>query len=277
MLENTISIDSQDTLTQTAQQYETADAEKDNVLPLGEEADWHSGEEASAAEDAMEQKGEAASEENTTLEDEEMLTLTVYGDTVTVSKSEAISAAQRGVAFDTMKQKLALAKGDARIKALDDLAQISGKSVSQLLGDMTRQALTNQMTEKYGQLDMVPDEEFEAAMQQVFATRKSLEQTADKWTLTEKRSQLEEFLQYNPGCREIPPQVIARAKQGVNLTLAYSQYETQQLKAQLEQAQQELSVLKSGKAAKEKSMPSAKSTVADGNTKSMYGMMKSLW
>ena len=64
---------------------------------------------------------------------------------------------------------------------------------------------------------------------------------------------------------------------GENLTLAYSKYQTEQLKMQLEAVQQELEMAKSRKSAKEKSMPSAKSTVADGVTTSMYGMMKSLW
>ena len=267
MIENTISIDNEAVC-------EPCETEKETVAQSGETV-LETAETSSDAADEVEAKGEAAAEK--TISDEEMLTLTVYGDTVTVPKSEAISAAQRGVAFDSMKQKLALAKGDARLKALDDLAQISGRNVSQLLGDMTRQALTEKLVKKYGQLDCVPSEEFEEAVQQAYITRKSLEQTADKWMLADRHSQLEEFLQHNPGCTEIPPEVIARAKQGENLTLAYSQYQIQQLKAHLSQTQQELDMLKSRKAAKEKSMPSAKSTVADSGAKSIYGMMKSLW
>lgn len=267
MTENTISIENEAVCT-------PCETEEETVEQSGETA-LQNAVNSSAAADEGEAKGEAA-EENT-ISDEEMLTLTVYGDTVTVSKSEAISAAQRGVAFDSMKQKLALAKGDARLKALDDLAQISGRNVSQLLGDMTKQALSDSLVEKYGGFENVPAEEFEEAMNRAYTTRKSLEQTADRWMLEDRRSQLEEFLQHNPGCTEIPPEVIARAKQGENLTLAYSRYETQQLKMQLNQAQQEINMLKSRKAAKEKSMPSAKSAVAEGSAKSMYGMMKSLW
>ena len=268
MLENTISINNETALDSGGlqQENELTAAEETAVEELA----------ASAAEDAANVTGQAQTEEKT-ISDEEMLTLTVYGDTVTVKKSEAIGAAQRGMAFDKMKEKLALAKGDMRLKALDDLAQISGKNVSQLLGEMTKQALTDSLVQKYGSYEDVPFDEIEEVMNRAYTTRKSLEQTADRWTLAEKQSQLEEFLQYNPGCTDIPPEVIERARMGENLALAYSQYENSQLKMQLEQMQQQLRVSESRKAAKEKSMPSAESTVADGTAKSMYGMMRSLW
>ena len=268
MLENTISINNETALDSGGlqQENELTAAEETAVEELA----------ASAAEDAANVTGQAQTEEKT-ISDEEMLTLTVYGDTVTVKKSEAIGAAQRGMAFDKMKEKLALAKGDMRLKALDDLAQISGKNVSQLIGEMTKQALTDSLVQKYGSYEDVPFDEIEEVMNRAYTTRKSLEQTADRWMLAEKQSQLEEFLQYNPGCTDIPPEVIERARMGENLALAYSQYENSQLKMQLEQMQQQLRVSESRKAAKEKSMPSAESTVADGTAKSMYGMMRSLW
>jgi len=270
MLENTISINSEET-------FDKAENAQESALQQ-EEISLHQTEDTTAAQqEVTEEKGQASSEENTISEDEEMLTLTVYGDTLTVPKSQAISVAQKGFAFENMKQKYALAKNDARLAALDSLAQISGKNVSQLLGDMTKKALTDKLTQKYGQPENVPLEELEDVIQQVYTTRKSIENAADNWTMVHMQSQLEEFLQHNPGCTEIPQEVIARTKKGENLALAYSQYQTAQLVQQLEQTQKELSVLKSGKAAKEKSMPSAKSTAADSSEKSVYSMMKSLW
>lgn len=263
MIENTISIDS----TEIAEPAETA----------AEETSVHNSEGAFSEMENVSEKAAETSAEATIDEDEEMLTLTVYGETVTVPKSEAVSAAQKGMAFDSMKQKLAAAKSDARIRALDNLAQMNGKSISQLLGDMTSQSLTQQLCDKYGNLENVPFEELEDAMHKVQDIRKNADEAAAQWVLTEKRSQLEEFLHHNPGCRDIPDEVIERAREGENLTLAYSQYQNRQLAQQLEQAQKELSVLKSGKQAKEKSMPSSKSTAADSGTKSIYGMMKSLW
>ncbi|MBE6894539.1 MAG: hypothetical protein E7483_02905 [Ruminococcaceae bacterium] len=268
MLENTISINGEETLETEGKLQENAAQEKESLQKTDDTA---------ALQQLSEEKGQAESEEETPLEDEEMLTLTVYGDTLTVPKSQAISAAQKGFAFESMKQKYAFVKNDARLQALDSLAQISGKNISQLLGDMTRQALTDKLTEKYGNIDAVPLEEFEEAMQTVYTTRKSIENAADKMTIMQKQSQLEEFLQYNPGCTEIPPQVVERARQGENLSLAYSQYQTALLTQQLEQAQKELKVFKSIKEAKEKSMPSAQSTAANSNTDSVYNMMKSLW
>ena len=270
MLENTISIDNEAAL-------ENGGVQQENAVLCGEEDVWETAEAASAAEGDVEATGEYTTEENTISDVEDMLTLTVYGDTVTVKKSEAVSAAQRGIAFDRMKEKLAFAKSDARLKALDDLAQLSGKNISHILAEMTKQTLTDNLVQKYGGFENVPFEDMEEVMNKVYTTRKSLEETADRMVLTEKQSQLEEFLQHNPGCTDIPQEVVERAKKGENLTLAYSQYQIEQLKTQLETAQQELKVVKSRKTAKEKSMPSAKSTVADGVTASMYGMMKSLW
>lgn len=268
MLENTISIDSE----------EIFDDSQENAVQETEENSLQKTEDVFAADEkTSEEKGQASSEENTISEDEEMLTLTVYGSEITVPKSEAIGAAQKGIAFDSIKQKYSLAKEDARLKALDGLAQISGKSVSQLIGDITGEMLTNQLVEKYGQIDSVPFDEFEEVMHKVYQTKKDIQLAADKMTMAEKQNQLEEFLQHNPGCTDIPPEVIAMAKKGENLSFAYSQYQVSQLMQQLEEAQRELSVFKSSRAAKEKSMPSAKSTVAGGSTKSMYGMMKSLW
>lgn len=262
MIENTISIDGREVAQPAEEAVMETDLQKEDMFCEMEN---------------VSEKDDAAAEENTIDEAEEMLTLTVYGETVQVPKTEAVSAAQKGMAFDSMKQKLALAKGDARLKALDSLAQMNGKSISQLLCDMTSQSLTQQLCDRYGSMEDVPFEELERATQQVYTTRKSMEEAADQWTLTEKRSQLEEFLQHNPGCRDIPDEVIERARQGENLTLAYSQYQVQQLSQQLVQAQKELNVLKSAKNAKEKSMPSSRSTAADSSTKSIYGMMKSLW
>ena len=262
MIENTISIDSEAVDNAEIQQEETALQQTEQALsPQGED---------------MPQE-QHPSTEKTIEEDEEMLDLTVYGQEIKLPRSQAIGAAQKGMAFDSMKQKLALAKNDGRLKALDNLANLTGKSVSQLLGDMTSQTLTQKLNERYGAPEAVPAEAFEEMMHQIFETRRSIEQTADSWVLADKRSQLEEFLQHNPGCTDIPDEVIARAKQGENLTLAYTQHQNQRLLKQLAQLEKELERLKSGRAAREKSMPSSRSTATDSNKNSIYGMMRSLW
>lgn len=268
MIENTISIDSAEALEAAAETAEETAVQQAEALTERE---------TDTAAQQAEGEQQHGTEEETIPTDEEMLTLTVYGDTVTVPKSEAINAAQRGIAFDRIKEKYSAAKADARLKALDGLAQISGTSVSHLLGDMAGQMLAEKLAEKYGDINNAPSEEIEAVMQQVLKTRKSVQQAADRMAMADKHSQLEEFLQYNPGCTEIPPQVIERARKGENLSLCYSQHQTAQLTQQLEALQRELEQLKSSKAAKAKSMPSAKSTVADSRTNSIYGMMKSLW
>ena len=267
MLENTISINSEEAL---ETEFEENAAEKADLQQTEDD-------EAEFEDADLSCEEEHSSEENTKLEDEEMLTLNVYGDTVKVSRGEAISAAQRGLAFDRMKAKLNLAKNDTRLKALDQLSEMCGKSVPQMLGDMAGQALADSLVERYGSTDSVPFEEIEALMQQLHSTRAQFENAADVWTVNDKVNQLEEFLHYNPGCMDIPQEVIAQAKEGKNLSLAFSQYQVQQLEQQLEETQKELNILKSKNAAKAKSMPNASSVQASASAGSIYGLMKSLW
>lgn len=259
MIENTISINSETT--------ENADKQEDVVLQN----------DGDICVQNITDEDEGVLEEKTVSENDDPFTLTVYGDTVKVSKSEAVSAAQKGIAFENMKQKYFMAKEDPRLKALNNLAQLNGKSISQMLGDMTKEAVIGGLEEKYGQLSDVPETELFEALGQIYNAEKDMNMAADKLLMAEKQSQLAEFLQNNPGCTDIPQQVIEMAREGKNLSLAYSQFQLEQLKSQLEQANNRLKVLESSTAAKAKSMPSAKSAAADSNVKSVYGMMKNLW
>lgn len=268
MIENTISIECSEAL---------ADEVDNNTADTADMQKKQEGKAETEKAELTEEKGQQTSETETNEEDEDMLTLTVYGDTVKVSREEAISAAQRGLAFDRMKQKLNLAKNDGRLRALDKLSDLCGKSVPQMLGDMAGKVLVDGLIEKYGSAQAVPKHEAEALFGKLASTRAEFENAADVWTLNDKISQLEEFWQHNPNCREIPQQVIEATKRGENLSLAYSEYKAAQLAEQLEEAQREISILKSRKAAKEKSMPQAGGQMAEGTAYSMYGMMKSLW
>ena len=86
-------------------------------------------------------------------------------------------------------------------------------------------------------------------------------------------------MEANPGCTEIPPEVITAAKKGENLSLAYSRIYGDRLTKEIEEAKRELDILKNESKALKNSTPSAKSVGGNDKPKEneFLKLMKSTW
>ncbi len=225
------------------------------------------------------QENETLEQSQTSDKTEDIMTLNLYGESVDMPVSQAKIIAQKGLAFDHIKGQLAMAKNDARLKALEDIANINGQTTAQLVSDIHKQTLTNQLIQQYGSVENAPFEEINRVV-------KEFESSDRKWAENEQnmqkesfKSQFREFLSYNPGCTEIPYEVINAMKNGENLSVAYSRYNEYMLKNELENTKRELEVLKSEQKAKKTSTPSAMNVGAKNNNESQefYKMFRSTW
>lgn len=210
---------------------------------------------------------------------EETVELILYGEKVTLPVSQAKEAAQKGLAFDHIKNQLQETKNDARIKALEAIAATSGRTVAQLMCEMQQRAVTDSIIEKYGSIEAAPFEELSRGVNTIAAMEKSfgeVEKTAEKqhW-----KAQLREFHHNNPGVREIPQEVVEMAKKGEDLSLAYHRFTAVQLEQQLQETQRKLEALKAENKSAKSSTPSAANVGAANrkNEDEFYRMMRSTW
>lgn len=210
--------------------------------------------------------------------EEAVVELTVYGQKVAVTQSEARAAAQKGMAFEHVKQQLAQAKNDPRLKALEEVALIKGVTVSQLVDSLHSSAVTDRLVQQYGSIEAAP---WQAVNDAVKAVEKHSAQIAAAEKTAQQlhwKSQLREFLENNPGCTDIPQQVLQMAKQGHRLTDAYAAYQNSVLSQQLADTRQELDMFKSQSQAAKRATPSARSTMEQGSeTNKFLELMKSTW
>ncbi|MBQ5782676.1 MAG: hypothetical protein IIV99_04735 [Oscillospiraceae bacterium] len=281
MSENTISTES----TAQTQMYTDADAVDNDGILSGEEMQ---GEEFF--------DDEFASEENT-LPDEELpqveyeqesqaenppqedtVELTVYGEKIRVPAEEARAAAQKGMAFDFVKQQLAVARNDSRLKVLDDIARIKGVTVSDLVSSMHSEAVTARLAQQYGSIDSAPWQAVSEAVKEIESCREGFAAQDRQAQQLRWKAELREFLDSNPGCTEIPEEVLKMAGQGYRLSHAYSNYRAQLLSQQLDEAQQQIAVLKGEEKARKRGTPSARSSAGQGReTNKFLELMKSTW
>lgn len=207
------------------------------------------------------------------------VTLNVYGREVTMPLNQAKTAAQKGLAFDHLKTQLAKAKNDVRIKALENISRLSGQSVQSLIEDMSQKAVLNQIVSRYGSVENAP---FEAVSEAVRCLEENKNTLADFDRVSkeeEYRYQLREFLSNNPGCKDIPNEVLDRVRQGENLSLAYSNFNVSQMAGQIADLKAEIEMLKGEKKAYETSTPTAlnEGAQSDYDSGDFYTMMKNMW
>ena len=161
MIENTISIDGTEVLKAPV----NADAEETKV---------HN-ENISATEDEADENGDTAELETASAEDgntpentadqpEMMVELNLYGEKVQVPLSQAVAQAQKGVAFEHMKNQLAAAKNDARLSTLQTIAGRSGKTTAQLVMDMHSDFVADNLARRYGSVANAPLDEVAKAV-----------------------------------------------------------------------------------------------------------------
>ena len=275
MIENTISIDTgaaaDSGYTLPEQQPHTAETAQPEDICCAEQADSVQ----EAAEDLEQPDAEDAAEKPSA----DTMELTLYGEKLQVPVRQAVAAAQKGMAFEHIKGQLSAAKNDVRLKMLEDVAAMKGQTMASFVGDIQRKALADEITAKYGSFENAPTQVLEQAVRKIEQSRISLENGEIQAEQHRIRGQLMEFLEHNPGCREIPPEVVELVKKGENLSLAYSRFYAQKLLQELTEAKRELEILKNDEKARKASTPSARNigAVNENKENEFLKLMKSTW
>ncbi len=273
MIENTISIDSK--AVDTAEN-ETSVAETAENSKAAQGNDWQGYEEKESGDV---QNADTPDGEKTTESEGEKMKLTVYGEEYEMSFEEAKAAAQKGVAFEKVKAQLANARNNIHLRTLEQIAAAKGTTLAQLVSDIAHGEEHARLSKEYGDIYHVPANVIEESVNRLARLRENLRtgqivQAADDWS-----SQLREFMEDNPGNRQIPDEVIETAKLTGNLALAYSDYNARQLAEELARTKAELEMLKAEKETAKGTTPSAKSVAAEGDYEddSFRKMMRSTW
>lgn len=276
MIENTISINSTEALDSVSDNTESETKVQKNNQTVNDENTpcetvTDSGKEGDSSMGTAENSGAD--------QPEETVELTVYGEKRKVPLSQAVAVAQKGLAFEHLKAELADMKNDFRLKALEEIAKQSGKNTYQLVADLQHRAVTENLIERYGSLKDAPLEELGQAINTLMASRSQLKDGQNMSEYHRWKNQLREFAEANPGCVEIPEEVVQAAKKGENLSLAYSRIYGNRLTQEIKEAKRELDVLKSESKAVKNSTPSAKSVGGNENLKEneFLKLMKSTW
>lgn len=275
MIENTISIDTGDTAdseyTLPEQTPHTAETAQTENICGAEQADTVQ----ETAEGLEQTDAEAAAEKPSA----DTMELTLYGEKLQVPVHQAVAAAQKGMAFEHIKGQLSAAKNDVRLKMLEDVAAMKGQTMASFVGDIQRKALADEITAKYGSFENAPTQVLEQAVRKIEQSRISLENGEIQAEQHRIRGQLMEFLENNPGCREIPSEVVELVKKGENLSLAYSRFNEQKLSKELTEAKRELEILKNDERSRKTSTPSARNigAVNENKENEFLKLMKSTW
>lgn len=282
MTENTISINTEETvMAQGGADTDFAEEKAEQISSENADCaqgnDWQEFEERES--DDVHNGQNSSGPEVTAEGEEEKISLTVYGQEVTVTKEEAKAAAQKGVAFEQMKHQLGQSRNHIHLKALENIAKMTGSTVNEIISEMNCSALVQQLTKEYGSIDEAPHSAVAKAMHSMAAFEAAMEQAAELDIRAGWQDQLRDFLLDNPGQTTIPDSVIEQAKKCGSLALAYSDYKASLLSAELEQTKQQLEMLKSEKEGAKGAAPSAESISAGGEYRddSFYQMMKSTW
>lgn len=279
MIENTISIDNGSDI----------DAVKEDAFLLQhnketEQQDHCENAESTAEKDCIDaEETMSCKQENAEIPKEkpaeETVELTLYGEKVQLPKSQAIAAAQKGMAFDHIKGQLSAARNDARLKALEDIAAMKGQTIASFIGELQHRAMADDIAAKYGGIENAPTHVLSEAVRKLEQSRISLEQRETQAKHHDVNLQLMEFLENNPGIKEIPQEVVQMAGKGENISLAYSRFNENRLAKELSEAKRELEILKSEEKAKRSSTPTAMNSGAANESKEneFLKLMKSTW
>ena len=275
MIENTISIDSTDVLDASV----SADAEEtkvhnENIFETEEEADENGGTAEAETADSEEENAP----EKTADQPEMMVELNLYGEKVQVPLSQAVAQAQKGMAFEYMKNQLAAAKKDARLSTLQTIAGRKGKTTAQLVMDMHSDFVTDELIGRYGSIASTPMEEIARAVREIEECRRQMQRSETEMQQNSWKAQLMEFAENNPGCKDIPEAVLGAVKQGERISDAYSRFYGNKINEELNEAKREIDMLKSQQKAAKNSTPSAADVGAVKPKENEFlKLMKSTW
>ena len=274
MIENTISIDSTEALEVSANAAtEEIKVHTENIFET-EEADKNG--------DTDELETADTEEENTPEKKadkpEMMVELNLYGEKVQVPLSQAIAQAQKGVAFEYMKNQLAAAKKDARLSTLQAIASHSGKTTAQLVIDMHSNFVADNLARRYGGVANAPLDELAKAVSEIEDCRRQIQHSEAEIQQSYWKAQLMEFIGQNPGCTDIPETVIGAARQGEKISDAYGRFYGNKINEELNEAKREIEMLKSQQKAARNSTPSAMDAGAvKPKENDFLKLMKSTW
>ena len=275
MIENTISIDSTEVLETSADaDNEETKVHNENISETEAEADENG--DTAELETASAEDGNTP--ENAADQPEMMVELNLYGEKVQVPLSQAVAQAQKGVAFEHMKNQLAAAKKDARLSTLQTIASHSGKTTAQLVLDMHSDFVADNLVSRYGSIANTPLEEIARAVSEIEDCRRQIQRSEAEMQHNDWKAQLMEFIGNNPGCRDIPQSVLGAAKQGEKISDAYSRFYGNKINEELNEAKREIEMLRTQQKAAKNSTPSAADVgTAKPKENEFLKLMKSTW
>jgi len=275
MIENTISIDSTEVL-ETPVNTEAEETKVHNENISAAEAETDENDDAAELETVGAEDGNTP--ENTADQPEMMVELNLYGEKVQVPLSQAVAQAQKGMAFEHIKNQLAAAKNDARLSTLQTIAGRSGKTTAQLVMDMHSDFVTDNLISRYGSIANTPLDEIARAVSEIEECRRQMQRSEAEMKQNDWKAQLMEFVCQNPGCKDIPESVLGAAKHGEKISDAYSRFYGNKISEELNEAKREIDMLRSQQKAAKNSTPSAADVgAAKPKENEFLKLMKSTW
>lgn len=217
---------------------------------------------ADQPENPADQPGDQNAENGGVQQEPETVTLKVYGQEVKVPKAQLNDLAQKGLAYDRLRQERdALANG-REMQLLQRYAAASGMEMGQYL-DYLERSLDAAALKRETDAGMPEKQARELlSLRQKEAQRRAVESAA-----MQQRQRTEPYLELvraYPNLTTLPPEVVQRISAGERPLEAYRAYELQQAKAEIET----LKAAQKAKAVDEKNRKTAAGSAAGvGNGK----------
>lgn len=192
----------------------------------------------------------------------ETVTLKVYGQEVKVPKTQLNELAQKGLAYDRLRQERDALAGGREMQLLQRYAAASGMEMGQYL-DYLERSLDAAALKRETDAGM-PEKQ---ARELLTLRQKEAQRRAAESAAAAQRQRTEPYLELvraYPNLTSLPPEVVQRIGAGERPLEAYRAYELQQAKAEIET----LKAAQKAKAADEKNRKTAAGSAAGvGNGK----------
>ena len=192
----------------------------------------------------------------------ETVTLKVYGQEVKVPKTQLNELAQKGLAYDRLRQERDALAGGREMQLLQRYAAASGMEMGQYL-DYLERSLDAAALKRETDAGM-PEKQ---ARELLTLRQKEAQRRAAESAAMQQRQKTEPYLELvraYPNLTSLPPEVVQRIGAGERPLEAYRAYELQQAKAEIET----LRAAQKAKAADEKNRKTAAGSAAGvGNGK----------
>lgn len=195
-------------------------------------------------------------------QESETVTLKVYGQEVKVPKTQLNELAQKGLAYDRLRQERDALAGGREMQLLQRYAAASGMEMGQYL-DYLERSLDAAALKRETDAGM-PEKQ---ARELLSLRQKEAQRRAVESAVMQQKQRTEPYLELvraYPNLTTLPPEVVQRISAGERPLEAYRAYELQQAKAEIET----LKAAQKAKAADEKNRKTAAGSAAGvGNGK----------